>query len=107
PQISGTNNMLECRDVVLNTVTHIVTRSGVPVKLMPKEFALLEFLLKHQDQVLSADALLDRVWPSSSDMSPESVRVYVARLRKKLGDVSDESPLLRTVHGVGYKLCSR
>jgi len=82
---------------------------GKEIELLPKEFALLEFFMLHPNQVFSIDSLIDRVWPSTSDTSPEILRVYVTRLRKKLdlgnenSDKSERQVFIRTVHGAGYK----
>jgi DNA-binding response OmpR family regulator len=73
------------------------------VQLLPKEFALLEFFMRHPNQVFSAEALLDRVWSSDSDASPETIRTYIKRLRQKI-DTQGQVSLISTVHGVGYKL---
>jgi len=80
-----------------------VHRSGDEISLLPKEFALLEFLMRHPNQVFSAEAILDRVWASESEASPETIRTYIKRLRKKL-DLEGQPSILSTVHGVGYKL---
>lgn len=98
-----TSNVLKARNVVLETSTFRVTRDDQEVQLLPKEFALLEFLMRHPNQVFSAEALLDRVWASDSDASPETIRTYVKRLRKKI-DVEGAQSIINTVHGVGYKL---
>jgi len=97
------SNTLECRGIVLDSVAIKVTRDGNPVELFPKEFALLEFLLRHPNQVFSVEALQQRIWPTDSDSSPEALRVHIARLRSKLKD-DDNHPLLRTVHRQGYML---
>ncbi len=79
------------------------TKNGAPMKLTPKEFALLEFLMRHPNEVFNGDALLDRIWPSDSESSPDTVKSYIHRLREKLG--SDQLlPSIGTVHGAGYKL---
>ncbi len=70
------------------------------VNLSPREFALLEFLVRHPQQVFSIETLLHRVWESDADISPESVRVLVKRLRTKLGEPSP----IKTVFGAGYML---
>ena len=98
---SGTE--LKVGPVTMDTATHRVTRQGEEIALLPKEFALLEFFMRHPNQVFSAEALLDRVWASESEASPETIRTYIKRLRKKIDE--DGSPsLVSTVHGVGYKL---
>lgn len=76
---------------------------GKPIKLAPQEFALLEFLMRHPNEVFSADALLSRVWRSDEDATIDSVRMCVTRLRAKLkGD--ENKPIIATVFGSGYKL---
>ncbi|MBX9724642.1 MAG: winged helix-turn-helix domain-containing protein [Candidatus Obscuribacterales bacterium] len=70
---------------------------------MPLEYKLLEFLMRHQGQPFSPEALLDRVWGSDSNASIDAVRTCVKTLRRKIAD-NDGASVLRTVHGVGYKL---
>lgn len=94
---------LSARNVVLQPGSFKVTRDGEDVQLLPKEFALLEFLMRHPGQVFSAEALLDRVWSSESEASPETIRTYIKRLRQKV-DTEGQPSLISTVHGVGYKL---
>jgi DNA-binding response OmpR family regulator len=96
-------SVLQVGNLALEPNTFKVTRSGEEVALLPKEFALLEFLMRHPNQVFSADALLDRVWSSDSEASPETIRTYIKRLRKKI-DLDGQPSILSTVHGVGYKL---
>lgn len=83
--------------------THSVKINGKEVVLLPKEFALLEFLMRHPDQVFSADALLNRVWESASDSSIDALTTCVKRLRKKI-DMEGAPSFIKTVHGVGYKI---
>ena len=99
--VSG--NILRAKNVVLEPSTFRVTRDEQDVQLLPKEFALLEFFMRHPNQVFSAEALLDRVWSSDSDASPETIRTYIKRLRQKI-DTAGAQSLISTVHGVGYKL---
>lgn len=80
-----------------------LTRGGEEIALLPKEFALLEFFMRHPNQVFSPETLIDRVWTADKEASPETIRTYIKRLRKKL-DVEGEKSLLSTVHGIGYKL---
>lgn len=95
--------VLQVGDLVLEPNTYKVTRNGEDLVLLPKEFALLEFLMRYPNQVFSAEALLDRVWSSDSEASPETIRTYIKRLRKKI-DIDGHPSVLSTVHGVGYKL---
>jgi len=98
-----TGSILQVGNLSLEPTTFKVTRNGEEVSLLPKEFALLEFMMRHPNQVFSAEALLDRVWSSDSDASPETIRTYIKRLRKKI-DLQGQQSILSTVHGVGYKL---
>ncbi len=94
---------LKVRDIVLEPGLYSVTRDGAEIRLLPKEFALLEFFMRHPGEVFSAEALLDRVWISESDITPDAVVTCIKRLRKKI-DVENHPSLIRTIHGIGYKL---
>ncbi len=96
-------SVLRLRNIVLDPSTYQVTKDGQDVQLLPKEFALLEFFMRHPNQVFSWEALLDRVWVSESDAGPEAIRTCITRLRKKV-ESDNGQPLIKTVHGVGYKL---
>jgi two-component system OmpR family response regulator len=80
-----------------------VTKGGKELQLAAKEFALLEFLMRHPDQVFSQDILLERVWLNESDTTADSLRVHIMRLRSKIDREGEES-MIRTVHRQGYKL---
>jgi two-component system OmpR family response regulator len=95
--------VLEVGYLKLNTAQGDVTKDGESIHLLPKEYALLEFFMRHPSQLFSADALLERVWPSESDLSPHSIRSYITRLRAKI-DIDSKPSMLKTVHGLGYKL---
>ncbi len=101
PQVS--DNILAAGDIELDPSKYRVTKNGNPLQLLPKEFAVLEFLLRHPNQVFTADALLDRVWKSDSEATAEALRTTMKRLRKKIEN-ADGPQLIRTVHGVGYVL---
>ncbi len=94
---------LKVGGLVLEPNTFRVTRDGEEIRLLPKEFALLQFLMRHPDEVFSTEALIERVWESGTEVSPEVVRSYINRLRNKI-DRQGETSMLRTVHGIGYKL---
>jgi DNA-binding response OmpR family regulator len=85
-------------DVRLDPAAHEVTLAGEPVALTPREYALLEFFLRHPDRVVTKVELLDRVW-DLSDRDPNTVEVYVGYLRRKLG-----VDVIETVRGAGYRL---
>ncbi len=97
------SNLLKVRDLILDPVAHTVTRNGTSIDLLPREFALLEFLMRHPNQPFSNEALLDRVWSTESDSSHDAVRTCIQRLRKKL-DVKGERSIISTKHRVGYIL---
>jgi DNA-binding response OmpR family regulator len=98
-----TGDVLRVKDIELEPSNHRATRNGADLNLLPKEFALLEFLMRHPNQVFSAEALLSRVWASETDTTVDAVSTCIKRLRKKI-DSEDQPSLIRTVHGVGYKL---
>lgn len=98
-------NTLHCRNIVLDPGARKVTRNGAEVHLEPKEFALLEFLMRNPNVVFSSDALLTRVWESDTAASPDAIRTYVRGLRRKLDD-GDTGSIITTVHGLGYRLDS-
>lgn len=96
-------SVLQCRHMELDPASAGVTSNGVAVKLNAKEYALLEFLMRHPGQLFSAEALLDRVWKSSSDATTEAITTCIKRLRKKL-DVEGQPSIITTLHGLGYRL---
>ena len=87
--------------IVLDEAAHRVTVDGRPVELSPREFSLLEVLLRHAGRVLTRDQLLDHAWPFSVAVTPNAVDAYVHYLRTKLGDAGGQ---IETVRGVGYRL---
>ena len=96
-------SQLRCGPIVLDTVTGEVTREGELVTLLPQEFALLEFFLRHPNQLFPGNALLNHVWSTGSETTEVGVRTCITRLRKKLSVEGQES-VIHTVHGQGYKL---
>lgn len=102
----GASNLLVANGVVIDTGARRVTKDDIEIHLEPKEFALLEFLVRHKNTVFSAEALLSRVWESTADISSDSIRTYIKVLRKKL-DRQDGNSMITTVHGLGYKLEDR
>jgi DNA-binding response OmpR family regulator len=85
----------------LDEKTRRVTVEGRPVELSPREFSLLECLLRHPGQSLSRDQLLDQAWPFSVAVTPNAVDAYVHYLRTKLGDAGR---WIETVRGIGYRM---
>lgn len=97
--------VLTVRNLKLDPKSFSVTKDGAPIQLLPVDFALLEFLMRHPDEVFSNDALLSRVWHADKDATAEALRSAVKRLRKKI-DVDKADSIIETVHRVGYKLKS-
>jgi DNA-binding response OmpR family regulator len=92
--------VLERAGVSLDPARRIVTRAGRPVDLTPKEFAVLEVLMRGQGTVVSAEHLLEKAWDENIDPFTNVVRVTMMTLRKKLG----EPQVIETVPGAGYRL---
>ncbi|OGO55966.1 MAG: hypothetical protein A2V85_04070 [Chloroflexi bacterium RBG_16_72_14] len=92
---------LEAGAITLDETSRRVTAAGRNVDLSPREFSLLEALLRHAGQTLSRDQLLDLAWPFSVAVTPNAVDAYVHYLRTKLGDAGAQ---IETVRGVGYRL---
>jgi two-component system, OmpR family, response regulator len=95
--------VLEAEGVALDPATHAVSRDGTPVELSWREFALLEFLMRHEGEVMSRARILEHVWDVNYSEFSNVVDVYVGYLRRKLEDPFGR-PLIRTVRGVGYGL---
>jgi len=94
---------LVVEDLVLDLLSRRVTRSGKPIDLRPREFALLEYLMRNAGRVVSKTMILSHVWEYNFDPQTNIVDVLVSRLREKL-DRPFEKKLLHTVRGVGYVL---
>src|SRR5262249_35061177 len=90
-------------DLDLNVDAHRVTRAGVAVELSAKQFSLLEFLLRHADDVVLRGMILEHVFGYSYDPGTNIVDVHIAHLRQKI-DRGGERSLIRTVRGVGYQM---
>ena len=90
-------------DLEVDLLSRRVTRAGRKIDLQPREFRLLEFLLRHRDQVVTRTMLLEDVWDYHFDPGTNVIDVHVSRLRKKL-DEGGAKPLLHTVRGAGYRL---
>lgn len=76
---------------------------GEKVELLPKEFALLEFFMRHPGRVFNQDEIIAHVWTSDSSVGPESVRTWIKRLRQKI-DKDKNKSVIQSIYGVGYKL---
>jgi DNA-binding response OmpR family regulator len=94
-------SVLAAGDLSLDRNSCRVTKNGEEVHFLPKEYALLELLMRNQGTVLSVDVLLDNVWGKQSEVVPDTVRSYIKTLRKKV-DTEGKPSIIRTVHGIGY-----
>lgn len=94
---------LQIADLILNGETHEVRRGDTLIELTPKEFSLLECLMRMPGKVLSRTRILEQVWGYSSDPLTNVVDVYIRQLRRKIDD-DYELKLLKTVRGFGYKM---
>jgi two-component system, OmpR family, response regulator len=94
---------LKVADLTLDLETHAVTRNGTRIQLQPREYHLLEYLMRHHGQVVTRTMLLEQVWDYHFDPQTNVVDVHISRLRAKI-DRDFDRPLLHTVRGAGYKL---
>jgi two-component system OmpR family response regulator len=95
--------ILRVGDLEMNLVSRTVSRRGQGITLLPREFKLLEYLIRSQGQVVSRTMLLQHVWDLHYDPTTNIIDVYVGRVRRKV-DSSHSYPLIHTVRGVGYCL---
>src|SRR5215475_13192769 len=94
---------LQLGDLTLNLINRRASRAGNEVQLTNKEFALLEFFMRHPDEILSREVLSEKVWEETFDTLTNVIDVYINYLRNKI-DRHYEPKLIHTVRGVGYML---
>lgn len=94
---------LACGDLQMDLLTRRVTRAGRRLDLLPREFKLLEHLLRHKDRVVTRTMMLEELWDYRFDPHTSLIDTHISRLRKKVDDGFDK-PLLHTVRGSGYRL---
>ena len=95
--------VLKHEDLELDPLKHSITRAGAAVKLTPKEFAILELLLRHKGEVVTRTMITEHVWDYNFDGMSNVVDVFMASLRKKI-DAKSKKKIIQTVHGVGFKV---
>lgn len=98
-----TTQQLQVADLTLNIALHQVQRAGHTLELTLKEFALLEYLMRHPGQVLTRSQLIDHVWRYDSEALSNVVDIYIHYLRDKI-DLGFSRSLIKTVRGLGYKI---
>ncbi len=94
---------LQVGDLILDKRTHEVKRGNKEIELTPREFKLLQLLMKHEEQVLSREFILNRIWSYPQDVETRVVDVYIGYLRDKI-DKEFDKKLIHTVRGFGYKI---
>jgi DNA-binding response OmpR family regulator len=97
------NAVLAIDDLVVDRISHAVQRGGHAIDLSPKEFALLEYLMRHAGQPVTRSAIVEQVWKLNFDTMTNVVDVYINYLRRKV-DTGYDRALIRTVRGVGYQI---
>jgi len=95
--------ILQIEDLEVDRVSHSVRRGAHNIELSPREFALLEFLMRHEGQPVSRSSIVEQVWKLNFDTMTNVVDVYINYLRRKVDSGYDRA-LIRTVRGVGYQI---
>jgi two-component system OmpR family response regulator len=95
--------ILKLRDLEMDLLKRRVTRAGAVINLQPREFVLLEYLMRHAGQAVTRTMLLEKVWDYHFDPQTNVIDVHISRLRSKI-DKDFDVPLLHTVRGAGYLL---
>ncbi len=104
-QTNGTT--LHSGDLSLDTITYDVRRGEKQIALSQTEYALLEYLLRNKDRVLSKANIINHVWDFDADILPNTVEAYIGYLRTKIDKPFKGTPLIHTVRGFGYKLSEK
>jgi DNA-binding response OmpR family regulator len=94
---------LRAGDMVLDTVSHLAYRHGREIELTTKEYALLEYMMRNKNRILSRSTITQHVWKHNFDPESNIIDVYIKRLRSKI-ERDDEKPLVQSIRGVGYRL---
>lgn len=106
PPIVTEKTKLRVGDLEMNLITRTASRQGCRIDLLPREFSLLELLMRNEGRVLTKTMLLERIWNFNFDPQSSVVETHISRLRTKI-DKPFEYPLLRTVKNIGYTLHDR
>lgn len=100
---NGEQNIFQTGNISLDTDAHLVTKSGQPVELTQKEFALLEYLLRNKGKVCRRSRIIEKIWDIHFDKDTSVIDVFINALRKKL-DAKDSESFVQTIRGVGYRV---
>ena len=99
----GEETVFRVNGLELDRLAHKLTRDGKEIPLQPREFRLLEYLMKHAGQVVTRTMLLENVWDYHFDPQTNVIDVHISRLRAKI-DKGFDPPLLQTIRGAGYMI---
>lgn len=94
---------LKCSNLILDTVSHLAIIDNREIELTTKEYALLEYLIRNKNRILSRNTIAQHVWKSELDSESNIIDVYIKRLRIKLGD-DNEQPMIQSIRSVGYRI---
>jgi DNA-binding response OmpR family regulator len=103
PPVVTSAPTLRAGDITMDLVRHEVRRGDRDISLTVKEYALLEYFLRHPNQVLTRAQILDNVWGYDADPGSSVIEIYIHYLRNKI-DKGEKHPMLHTIRGVGYTL---
>ena len=95
---------LKCGDLILDTVSHVAFRFNREIELTTKEYALLEYLVKNKNRILSRSTITQHVWKHNFDPESNIIDVYIKRLRSKIEHEDGTKPLIQSIRGVGYRM---
>jgi DNA-binding response OmpR family regulator len=99
------NNTLQVEDLTLNTDTYEIKRGNAQIVLSSKEFALLEYLMRHQNRTLTKEQIINHVWSYEANILPNTVEVFIGYLRNKIDrPFKGKKQLINTIRGFGYKI---
>ncbi len=103
PQDQAEEQVLVCKDLEMDLISRKVQRAGRPIELQPREYQMLEFLMRRKNRVVTRTMLLEGLWDYHFDPQTNVIDVHISKLRRKV-DAPGEHPLIRTVRGAGYML---
>lgn len=105
PQEMREQTRLSCADLQLDLIARAAKRGERSIELLPREYQMLEFLLRRKGRVVTRTMLLEGLWEFQFDPQTNVIDVHISRLRKKV-DLENERPLIRTVRGSGYMMAA-
>lgn len=98
------SSILSVHDLMLDTTNFEVKRGNISIRLSGKEYAVLEYLMRHPNKILRKELIVQHVWDYDTDVLPNTVEVYIKHLRDKIDHPFPGPKLIQTVRGFGYKI---